>query len=362
MTGSRLSVHMMTASFVPGDAIGNYMLTSANHWRHWGAHVAFYADNIAPPYAGIAKPSVMYPAAGNALLWYHYSIYTDNIILARSSQDLKIMDFHGIAPPQMFAKHNSHLSTLCQRGIDLLPELTDSFDYYVVHSNFTRDVLLANGYDPERIYLLPLCVDSDRYESGADPSVSALLTQIEYFLFVGRIVPQKDIEAMLDIFSHIHRQRPQSVLILVGNRQITPGYQFQLKRKIEQFGLVNHVLFTGQVNNSAVLAALFQNAKLLFITSKWETFCVPLVEAMYFGTPSVTHKIPPLPEIIDNSGLIIDKSHPHSAAESVLNLLADEKGYESLSRAAKTRANYFTEASLGKELLAMLSRIAQVAP
>lgn len=360
MINPPLSVHIMTASFVPGDAIGNYMLTSANLWSRWGAQVRLYADSIAPSYADIARPSSFYPGAGDSLLWYHYSIYSENINSASLSPDLKVMDFHGVAPPDLYAKYNKHLSHLCQKALDLLPELVDAFDYFVVHSNYTRQQLIAHGFDPQRIFWLPLCVDTERYNIGEDDSLSTLLARVEYFLFVGRIVPQKDILAMLEIFSRIHQHHSDIGFILVGDRQLTPGYQNQLNKAINHLGLTKHVIFTDQVNNPAVLSALFRNAKLLFVTSEWETFCVPLVEAMFFGTPSVVHKIPPLPEVVDDSGIIIDKLQPDLAAQAVLTILDDVMSYESLSRAANRRAASFTEEALGRELLSTLAKMTEV--
>ena len=351
---------MMTASLTPGDAIGNYLLTSARIWRKWGAKVELYADSVAPALASTARASSLYPGIGDAILWYHFSIFSDNLSLARNSPDLKIMDFHGIAPPHLFSDFNQHLQTVCQQAIDILPELASDFDHYVVHSNFSRDVLLAEGYDSQRLHILPLCVDTDRYQDLSGDSISKLLRQVEYYIFVGRIVPQKDLLTLIEIFAQINRQRPSSQLFLIGNRQLTPGYTRQLEKSIKQSGLSAKVHFTGQINNSELLAELYRNARLLFVTSEWESFCVPLVEAMYFGTPSVAHSIPPLPEILNGAGLLIDKNQQAAAVEAILNLLADEEAYLSLSHEARDRSALFTEASLSRALLEMLAKIAEV--
>ncbi|MBE2225583.1 MAG: hypothetical protein IAF02_28865, partial [Anaerolineae bacterium] len=79
MTTVPLTVHIMTAAMTPGDAIGNYILSSARIWREWGVRVEIFADYVAPVYGGLVKPTILYPATGDALLWYHYSIYADNI-------------------------------------------------------------------------------------------------------------------------------------------------------------------------------------------------------------------------------------------------------------------------------------------
>ncbi len=360
MNKASLNIHMMTASLTPGDAIGNYMMTSAKIWRMWGAKVELYADYVAPELAGSAREASLYPGIGDGILWYQYSIYTENLSLARNSSDLKIMDFHGIAPPHLFSDYNRHLQNACQKAIDLLPELASDFDYYVVHSGYARDVLLGEGYDSRRLHVLPLCVDADRYQSSSDDSMSKLLRQVEYYLFVGRIVPQKDLLTLIEIFAQINRQRPLSRLFLVGNRQLTPGYTRQIEKSIKQSGLSGKVYFTGQINNPELLAELYRNARLLFVTSEWESFCVPLVEAMFYGTLPVAHTIPPLPEILNGAGLLIDKNQQGAAVDAILNLLADENVYRSLSQLARKRSALYTEASLSRALLEMLAKIAEV--
>lgn len=357
MTTVPLTVHIMTAAMTPGDAIGNYILSSARIWREWGVRVEIFADYVAPVYGGLVKPTILYPATGDALLWYHYSIYADNIETAINSPDYKIMDFHGISPAYLFAGQNKNMQTLCQQGIDLLPDLHNVFDACVVHSEYTREVLIENGFDETIIHKLPLIVDTSRFEQAVDEDLGMLLGKLEYLLFVGRIVPQKDILAMLDIFEQVHQQRPQTCLVLVGSQDHTPAYQKQIQRAIKRKRLEGRVMFTGQVNDTIVLATLLQKAAFLIVTSDWETFCVPVAEAMFFGTPPIVHNIPPLPEIAGTGGVVIDKKNVGETAVAILNILSDEIQYKSLSQAAKLRSANFTDTALMAALQNMLMTV-----
>lgn len=357
MTNPPLTFHLMTAALSPGDAIGNYMLTTARLLREWGVRVELYADFIAPVYGGVARPSALYRPGGAAVLWYHYSIYADNLELAIGSQDFKIMDFHGVTPPHLFAGQESHLQMLCQKALDRLPLLRQTFDRLVVHSEYTRAELIGLGYDPAGIHKLPLVIDTGRYEGQREPELEGLLGRLRYLLFVGRLVPQKDILALLDIFAHVQAQRPDVGLIVVGGRHLALRYQRQIDRVIERRGLAGRVLLAGQVNNPAVLSALYRQAQLLVVTSEWESFCVPLVEAMYFGTPAVVHHVPPLPEIVGPAGLVVDKRRPAEAAGQIVALLEDRVRHGELRRAAGERAAGFTDVALGRAMLAMLEEI-----
>jgi glycosyltransferase involved in cell wall biosynthesis len=302
-------------------------------------------------------PASLYQASGDGILWYHYSIYSPNLEAAAGSPDYTIMDYHGVTPPHLFAGQEPHLASLCQQALDLLPTLTASFDQCVVHSEYSRRQLEESGYDPQLIHKLPLVVDMDRFQDGAEPELAASLGQLEYLFFIGRLVPQKDILAMLEIFARLRKRWPNLALILAGSRQLASNYQRQIDRFIRENDMESRVIFAGQVNNPGVLAALFANARFLLVTSEWESFCVPLVEAMYFGTPAVVHDLPPLPEVAGEGGVVIDKTRPGQAADTIHNLLEDRKAYDNLKQEARVRAAHFTDSALAATMRRLLQEV-----
>ncbi len=350
------TVHIMATGLTPGDALSNFAISSMRILRQWGIKVNLYAENIAPEYGAIAQHPRYYPNTGNDFLWFHYSIYTENLPIALNSKDYKIMDFHGISPPHLFHGQNKHLAILCQKGLDFLPSLNDKFDGYVVHSEYSREWLESLGYPPELITKVFYCIDTSIFtETDAELAVS--LSKLDYFLLVGRIVPQKDVLALIEIFSHINMKRPETVLILVGSRRQTEKYQLQIDRLIQQKGLKNRVMFTGQVNNPSVLAALFTHARLLVVTSEWESFCVPVAESLHFGVPTAVHNIPPLPEVAGPAGLVFDKADPQKAAQDVLALLDDTEQYQQMSQMAHNWAAQYTDEALAENMKAMFNRL-----
>ena len=183
----------MTAGLTPGDAVSNYAFNLARLFRQWGAKATVYADFIAPQLQSQAEQSRMYRPTGNDLLWFHYSIWADNVQQALDSPDLKFMDYHGICPPRLFAGQNAHLEYLCQHGLDMLPSLAGRFEQVVIHSEDSRQILQGHGFRAERLHKIFYTVDTAKYGAGEDAELSASLAQLEYVLLVGRIVPQKDL-------------------------------------------------------------------------------------------------------------------------------------------------------------------------
>jgi len=350
-----LKIRLMTATLSPGDAIGNYITSLANLLRGWGASVELYADNVNPDYNGVVYPSHACSAGGDGLLWYHYSIDSDNVSRLLASKDYRVVDYHGISPPHLFAGENERLAALCRRGQERLPAVAASADYLITHSSYTTGELRQLGM--QKILEYPLFVDTARF-GGEDPELAGLLAQASYLLFVGRIVPQKDILSLLEIFAHVRTRFPALLLILAGARDLVPGYQVALEEFIKSRGLAGRVLFTGQINNPAVLAALYRHARLVVIASKWESFCVPVAESLYFGTPVAVNNIPPLPEVAGEAGLVFDSAEPEVAASRIVSLLEDEGAYATLQEAAGKQAVRYSGPALALNVRRLLELIA----
>lgn len=352
-----LTIHLMTAALSPGDAIGNYMLTTARLLRQWGVRVYLYADHIDPALGALAARSHFYHPTGRDILWYHYSIYADNLTLARQSPDYKIMDYHGISPPRLFDGQNAYLAALCRRALVELPTLAGVFDAQVVHSEVMRQELAAHGFAAATTAAFPLCVDTEHFAAGPDPALCAWLARLRYLLFVGRIVPQKDVLTMLRLFAVVQAARPDVRFIVVGSRHLTPAYQREIDRLVQRLGLGQRVFFSGPVYNPAVLAALYQQAAFYLAVSEWESFCAPVAEAAFFGTPSVVHAIPPLPEVAGPGGVVIDKSRLDAAVAVIVRYLDDPPAHQALRRAAQGWGRRYTSAALAANLLSFLRRL-----
>jgi glycosyltransferase involved in cell wall biosynthesis len=350
---------MMTAALSPGDALGNHVLTLRRLLGEMGFRVRLYADWISPQYPAPAYASLLYRSTGHDIFWYQYSIGADNLKCIVQSTDYCIMDFHGVSPPRLFAGYDPHLEELCRQGENMLPQLRDEIDLCVVHSEYSRQVLEEASYR-QPIEKLPLVVDPARYDGSQDVSLSAWLPQLEYLMFVGRIVPQKDILAMLRIFAGLRRCRPDAVLVLVGRRDMARGYQRNIARAMKQLGVERRVLFLEHINDTAMLSSLYRHARATIIVSEWESFCVPVVESMHFGTPVVAHAVPPVPEVMGAGGILIDKHDPRSAARAIDAIWDASPRRAQLQAAARERAAHFSEATLRRDLLAMLHRAFRV--
>lgn len=337
----------MTATLAPGDAIGNYIGMLERHFacRH---EVVVFADRgrrekpFLPSHAYVPTPS--------DVLWFHYSIYSENFAcIEKKGPDYKVMDFHGVCPPDLFGDDEPEMRRLTRRAKRLLPKFRNVFDLCIVHSDYAARVLGENGY--ERVVKSPLAISRTLAEAPEEAFLAQRLSQIEYLLYVGRVVPQKDVLSVIELYAKVRCRRPSLKLWIVGDRSGSPDYQRKINHAVGRLGIERDVGFTGRLSDPARLKPFFKYARLLVILSHWETFCVPVVEAMTFGVPTVTGERNCVPEVIGDSGLSIDRADLDGAADRIAELLADGERYEQLRRRCSERAQLFTERQLSERLL-----------
>lgn len=97
---------------------------------------------------------------------------------------------------------------------------------------------------------------------------------------VGRFMEQKNHTFLLDIFAEIHKQKPESVLLLVGDGRFID----EIKNKAAELGLPDSVIFLG---NRSDVNELMQAMDVFLFPSLWEGLPLTGVEAQTAGLPVV---------------------------------------------------------------------------
>ena len=138
-------------------------------------------------------------------------------------------------------------------------------------------------------------------------------------LFVGRLVPHKGVEFLLEA---VHRLRPSATVVVAGE-----GPQRQaLQRSAEALGVGTRVVFAGGVPHEE-LPTYYRAADVLVLPSisRLEAFGLVGLEAMASERPVVLSDIPGVREVIEDGkeGLLAPPADPEGLAARINELLDD---------------------------------------
>jgi glycosyltransferase involved in cell wall biosynthesis len=141
-------------------------------------------------------------------------------------------------------------------------------------------------------------------------------------LFLGRIVPKKSPELLLEAFARWRRSSaaaPASFLVFAGPSE-SESYLRTLKADVKRLGLSESVVFTGAVYGDAKWSALV-DADIFVLPSQNENFGNAAAEAVACGTPViVTNRCGIAPLVEGRAGLVI--SHECEALIRALDQLS----------------------------------------
>ncbi|WP_126147077.1 glycosyltransferase family 4 protein [Synechococcus elongatus] len=239
----------------------------------------------------------------------------------------KVITVHDLIPLRFPSRS---FSTLYFRSH--LPRLLKESTHIFCNSQATAQDLQSFYQVPEqRLTITPLACDRQQFRP-------LRLDRRNYFVYVGRLNPYKNLQRLIKAFALIQRQL-DCELWLVGpvDRRFLPAVQAQ----IEAQGLTEVVRFKNYVPREE-LPIILNQAIALVHPSLWEGFGLTVLEAMSCGTPVLVADRSSLPEVVGDAGLYFDPLQPEAIAESMQAIAQDSGLQQRLSAAALARSQQFS--------------------
>ena len=229
--------------------------------------------------------------------------------------------------------HENIDSTILNRYFRRQYQLFKTAKYIIANSEFTKSELIKlldlNEGGISVVY--PYFNNSIFY-----PSIESHLEinhkrNEKVILSVGSDQPNKNIENVILTLKNL----PDNYrLVRVGSTTHTG-------KLIEDLGLSKRISMYKNLKTEEI-ANLYRKADILLFPSLHEGFGIPLIEAMASGTPVVTSDRGSLPEVVGESGIIVDPLDPKKMAERILEVTTNEKLNEKIIFNGLKRAENFT--------------------
>ena len=147
----------------------------------------------------------------------------------------------------------------------------------------------------------------------------------EYFLFVGRLVPEKGLDCLIEAYRKVHTEKR---LVIAGGASDTEAYVERIKKKAAGD---ERVLFTGFVQGE-ILAELYSNAYAYVQPSDLEGMPLTLLEAMSYGNCCVVSDIPECAGVVEDHGILFPRGDAFALAGRIRELCENREQAERLKR------------------------------
>ncbi|MGE5453552.1 MAG: glycosyltransferase [Acidobacteriota bacterium] len=175
---------------------------------------------------------------------------------------------------------------------------------------------------PERAHAVLNGIPVDRFMASAERRTAARsdlgLTEQDLVIgCVGRLVPLKNHQRMIDVMPALLAGHPDLKLVIVGDGERRQALTDQVK----QLGLEGHVLMAGQRSNVSQLLPAFD---IFALPSQTEGVSIALLEACATGLAVVATRVGGNPEIVQDAltGLLIPPDD-NAALQAALSQLLD---------------------------------------
>lgn len=172
-----------------------------------------------------------------------------------------------------------------------------------------------------------------------------------YFLFIGTLQPRKNIARIAQAYRQWKAAHPNNTtgLILAGGKGWL--YDPAWTEGIEGIHLPGYI-------DNADKGALYAGALAFVFPTLYEGFGFPVIEAMHCGTPVIASNTSSLPELVGDTGLLVDPLNLEDIASAMGRLSDDESLRSTLRERGYAQAAKFTWEQAAKQTKAALEETA----
>jgi glycosyltransferase involved in cell wall biosynthesis len=223
------------------------------------------------------------------------------------------------------------------RRLDLM--LMRRFDHLIAVSYATKNEMVAAGIPPERISVIHNAIDTDVwspcYATSALKEELGIGHTCPVIGYVGRIMPEKDLETWLRAAALVAQRFPEAQFVLVGEGRdgVTLG---QLQRLALELGIAERVYFPGY---RAQLLPVYGSFDLFVLSSRREGLPNSILEAMAVGLPVVTTDVAGTSELVldGQTGFVVPQGDVEGLARAMGTLVVDRQIRQRIGQAGRQR-------------------------
>ncbi len=164
----------------------------------------------------------------------------------------------------------------------------------------------------------------------------------QFILNVGSIEPRKNALQIVKAIEHL-----DVPLLIIGK---STSYAEEIKKYISEKGLSHRILIK-QGFTMEELATIYSMASIFVYPSKFEGFGIPIIEALYSGTPVITNQKGVFPEAGGPFSYYVDPENIDNLSYAIETVLQNTTMQEEMRKQGLVYAQQFNDEVIAKQLI-----------
>ncbi len=357
---SFMKVHQLLTSLTYGDAISDEAIAIKRFLEEEGIETFIFSHFYHPKTLRylMRKENFFKIVEPEDIVIFHFSIFSPISRFYRGSNTKKILMYHNITPFHYFIDFQKELTKFTFQGRAELRDFVEITHLALGDSDYNRRELEECGY--KRTSVLPIIRDFDAFDNAKKTAIDYLFSDGKTnILFVGRIIPNKCVHHLINVFSVYKKEfNPSSRLLIVGEYAGFERYYYSLlelvkAQKIEDVHFSGHVTFDE-------LVSYYRISDMFVILSEHEGFCVPIIESFYMGIPVLAYSSTAIPETMNGAGILIEKKEPLLVAQIMDKVMKDQEYRKQIINNQRIAFEKYKKENLRKLLLKYIDEVSKI--
>lgn len=215
-------------------------------------------------------------------------------------------------------------------------------------SNFVKqDIVAYTGVNPDKITVTYEA--ADLIPDTSEPVES--LSGKQFLMYLGRPLPHKNLDRLVQAFHKIQKGRPDLYLALASKKDAL--YE-QIAQRALKAG-VKQIVFTDTISEGQ-LRWMYENCAAYVFPSLSEGFGLPALEAQRHGAPVVSTNATCSPEIYGDGAHYFDPLNVDDMAKKIVDVLDNEQLRSELIQKGKENAAKYSWQRMAEQTLAVYEK------
>ncbi len=188
-----------------------------------------------------------------------------------------------------------------------------------------KEEYLKAGFQLKKSIVIPNGLDPEEFKEKAAPGFFrekfGISSDKKIILFLSRLSWKKGLDTLIPAFAGVAKKEPDSVLVIAGGDD--EGYKKEIEKQIanNKLQIGGNVIFTGMILGKDKISA-YQDGDVFVLPSYSENFANVVIEAMYFGLPTIITEGVGIASVVKHWGAgIVIKKDIDALTDNILKII-----------------------------------------